>query len=571
MDYWEKRQEEMYKAGEMQVNQYFTRLEKAFNQAKRELQKTIEAFYFRYAKENGLSYAEAQKRLNAAELGDLQDYIGLVMQNIGKYNQTVNNLSVKARVTRYQALEAQIDAILRQLYAVDYEAMAEQTMQEVYEESYYQTWYNIDQYQGFHSEFAQMEPRAIQTLLEYPFNGAAFSSRLWKQKDHLQTQLMEAVTTMMIQGKHPKMLAADFAKKMNSKKFAAYRLLHTESSFLMSEATHAGYKEDGVKKYQILATLDSKTCGMCGDLDRKVYEVGKEVVGVNMPPFHPLCRCTDTPYYDDTDRTDMTRAARDPETGKSYKVPADMTYNEWKKEYLGVESDSVWSTAKRKAKGALLNAKVVSFDELPRDISETFRDGLKAADSQVTKLLEAEIGETDFYLTESRKSEYIKGINAVGISKNADPSTLAHELFHKIDTHYGVTGGSTLIGAFEDDFKKIDNIVSALSDQFPDAFELSYEGHKRLKEPYRGVSDIISALTNGEINFGYGHSKKYWSRNDQIRMQEIWAQCGRIYFSNDPKVVDMAETLFPSGTSRVKLRIRRLVKNVERQTNKRAK
>ena len=191
MSYWEERQEEMYKAGEMQVNQYFTRLEKAFNQAKRELQKTIELFYFRYAEENGLSYAEAQKRLNAAELGDLQDYIDLVMQNIGKYNQTVNNMSIKARITRYQALEAQIDAILRQLYAVDYEAMAEQTMQEVYEESYYRTWYNIDQYRGFHSEFAQVEPRTIQTLLEYPFNGAVFSSRLWKQKDHLQAQLME--------------------------------------------------------------------------------------------------------------------------------------------------------------------------------------------------------------------------------------------------------------------------------------------------------------------------------------------------------------------------------------------
>ena len=41
MSYWEKRQEEAYKAGEMQVNQYFMRLEKAFNQAKRELQKTV--------------------------------------------------------------------------------------------------------------------------------------------------------------------------------------------------------------------------------------------------------------------------------------------------------------------------------------------------------------------------------------------------------------------------------------------------------------------------------------------------------------------------------------------------
>lgn len=336
MTYWEERQEDMYKAGEMLVNQYFTRLEKAFNQTKRELQKTIEAFYFWYAEENGLSYAAAQKRLDAEELGELKDYIDLVMQNIGKYNQTINNMSIKARITRYQALEAQIDALLRQLYAIDYQAETEKTMQEVYGESYYRTWYNIDQYHGFHSNFAQVDPRVVQKLLEYPFNGTAFSSRLWKQKDHLQAQLMEAVTTMMIQGKHPSTLTKEFAKKMNSKKFDAYRLLHTESSFLSSQATHAGYKEDGVEKYEILATLDSKTCGICGDLDSKVYEVGKEVVGVNMPPFHPLCRCTTVPHYDDTPAEDLTRAARDAD-GNPIEVPADMSYPEWKKRFLNAE------------------------------------------------------------------------------------------------------------------------------------------------------------------------------------------------------------------------------------------
>lgn len=339
MDYWETRQAEMYQAGEMRVNQYFARLEKAFNQTKRELQKTIEAFYFRYAKENGLSYAEAQKRLDKEELGELKDFIALAMQNIGKYNQTVNNMSIKARITRYQALEAEVDAILRQLYAVDYEAMAEETMREVYEESYYRTWYNIDQYRGFHAAFSKVEPRIVETLLEYPFNGANFSSRLWKQKDHLQTQLMESLTTMMIQGRHPSTLAKDFAKKMQSKKFDAYRLLHTESSFLMSEATHAGYKEDGVEKYQILATLDSKTCGVCGDLDRKVYEVDKAVVGVNMPPFHPLCRCTDTPYREGVDHSSLTRTARDAD-GNYIDVPADMTYKEWRKKFIEKASDS---------------------------------------------------------------------------------------------------------------------------------------------------------------------------------------------------------------------------------------
>lgn len=334
MGYWEDRQESMYRAGEMQVNQYFSELEKAFNQTKHELQKTVESFYFRYAEENGLSFIEAQKRLNKAEVGELDDFISLVMENIGRYNQTVNNMSIKARITRYQALEAQVDAILRQLYAVDYEAKAGETMQDVYESTYYRTWYNIDQYRGFHSAFAQVEPGAVEKLLEYPFNGANFSSRLWKQKDHLQTVLMESITTLMIQGVPPQNLADDFAKKMKSKKFDAYRLLHTESSFLMSMATHAGYREDGVEKYQILATLDSKTCDICGGLDGNVYETDKAVTGVNMPPFHCFCRCTDVPYYDDTDLTDVTRAARDPETGEIYEVPADMTYKEWHAEYI---------------------------------------------------------------------------------------------------------------------------------------------------------------------------------------------------------------------------------------------
>lgn len=351
MDYWQKRQEAMYKAGEMQVNQYFKRLEKAFNQTKRELQKTIEAFYFRYAEENGLSFAAAQKQLNAEELGELKDFIALAMDNIGKYNQQVNNMSLKARVTRYQALEMQVDAILRQLYAIDYQAESEKTMQEVYEDTYYRTWYSIDQYHGFHQAFAQVEPRTVEKLLEYPFNGAAFSSRLWKQKDHLQTQLTEAVTTMLIQGRHPSTLTKEFAKKMQTKKFDAYRLLHTESSFLMSEATHAGYKEDGVEKYEILATLDSKTCEICGELDGNVYEVGEEITGVNMPPFHPLCRCTDVPHYADTPTKGMARVARDPGTGKTYEVPADMTYKQWHEQYVEKNPD------KRLAERKLRNKK----------------------------------------------------------------------------------------------------------------------------------------------------------------------------------------------------------------------
>ena len=119
MEYWEKRQTDLYKAGEKRVNEYYRDLEKAFEQAKRDIRRVIDTFYGRYASENGISYAEARKRLSKAEIGDLKEFISLVFGSIGEKDTEVINRSIKARITRYEALELQIDAILRRLYSRD--------------------------------------------------------------------------------------------------------------------------------------------------------------------------------------------------------------------------------------------------------------------------------------------------------------------------------------------------------------------------------------------------------------------------------------------------------------------
>ena len=526
MGYWKERQEAMYKAGEMQVNQYFTRLEKAFNQTKKELQKTIEAFYFQYAEENGLSYAAAQRRLNAQEMGELQDFIDLAMQNIGKYNQTVNNLSIKSRITRYQALEAQADAILRQLYAVDYQAKAEKVMQEVYEDSYYRTWYNADQYRGYHASFAQVDPRSVEKLLEYPFNGASFSSRLWKQKDHLQTQLMEAVTTMMIQGRHPQTLTAEFAKKMQSKKFDAYRLLHTESSFLMSEAAHAGYREDGVEKYQILATLDGKTCGVCGDLDSKVHEVEKAVVGVNMPPFHTLCRCTDTPYYDDMDFSDMPRAARDPETGKVYEVPGGMTYNEWKAMVSGDKSGLQEVTPDVKMKVKAEELKVENFPDSFNGKTERkntqalvdYVNSLESADANVValynsmaKLENIESRNIPFKISHAKDHAVTTYTNRIsgnlaevkltipklqGDDLAGQVNTMLHEEMHLMDL-YGRTDPTKSGNWFSTSRRSLVDVFKNTSDSIGDDVSELFKQHN---QEWKRVCDEVSTKYNNLAN-----------------------------------------------------------------------
>lgn len=227
-------------------------------------------------------------------------------------------------------MEKQIDATIQQLYALEYEYKGKELLKEVYSDSYYKTWYNIDVYTGFHAEFAQINPAYVEELIKYPFNGAGFSTRLWKQKDYMIQALNESITTMLVQGKNPNTLYKDFAKKFKTKEFEAYRLLHTEGSFIIEQGTLSSYKEDGVEKYQILATLDSKTSEICQEQDNNTYDVDKAVVGINYPPFHAFCRTTTTPDYDD-DKVGL-RVARD-EKGNTYKVPSDMSYKQWKEKY----------------------------------------------------------------------------------------------------------------------------------------------------------------------------------------------------------------------------------------------
>lgn len=344
--YWQERQEQKYLIAEKKIDAYYEGLKRSFEQAKKEIHSVIADFYMRYADENGLTFTEAQKALSKAEIGSLKAFISKVNRHMGEYSQELNNMSIKARMSPYQATEMQIDAILQELYTIEYKIKGEELFKEIYEDSYYRTWFNIDQYHGFHQEFAQIASSVVEELVKYPFNGANFSSRLWKQKDHMLQRLNESLTTMLVQGKNPKTLSDGFSKAFGTKEFEAYRLLHTEGSFMSEQGTLAAYKEDGVDRYQFLATLDGKTSDICREADGEIYEVERAVVGVNYPPLHNFCRSTTVPYYEDG--VGGARAARDPVTGKPYKVPADMTYKNWHTEYIAGNPEAVLTEQKWK-------------------------------------------------------------------------------------------------------------------------------------------------------------------------------------------------------------------------------
>jgi hypothetical protein len=131
----------------------------------------------------------------------------------------------------------------------------------------------------------------------------------------------------------------------------------TESAYFASAAQRDSYRELGVDKYEIVATLDSHTSETCRSLDGKVFDMTVYEPGATAPPFHPFCRTATAPWF--PDGGDLFepggRAARG-EDGNTYHVPADMTYAEWEEKF--VFGGSAWRDiiGKETAQGVSISA-----------------------------------------------------------------------------------------------------------------------------------------------------------------------------------------------------------------------
>ena len=131
--------------------------------------------------------------------------------------------------------------------------------------------------------------------------------------------------------------AKAIAKDFNTTVNRAATLVYTETAHAASMAQKAGFEELGVEEFEIVATLDNVTSEICQEMDGKHLPMSEFIAGVTAPPFHPNCRSVTAPYLDDEyiELTgDRTRAARDPETGKTVYVEK-MTYPRMEKGVCG--------------------------------------------------------------------------------------------------------------------------------------------------------------------------------------------------------------------------------------------
>ncbi len=337
-EYWRRRFSLLEEAAHREAERTDELLGEAYRSAALSVQKELDAWFGRFAGANGLTLAEAKKRLSGRELEEFrwtaEQYAKAAQQaNLSEeWQRKLENASARFHVSRLEAVELQIGQQVELLFGNQLDAL-DGLLRRVVSDGVTHGAYEIQKGLGLGWDFAALDQKRLDALLKKPWttDGKTFRDRCWANKaglaDGIQTELVQG----LLRGDAPQKTAEAIRKRFGTSRYQARRLVYTETSWFSAVSASQTYAGLGVEEVELLGTLDGRTCSVCGAMDGRVLPLSQLQPGVTAPPFHPNCRCTTCPHYADEEAAGK-RAARGAD-GKVYEVPESMTYEEWKKTF----------------------------------------------------------------------------------------------------------------------------------------------------------------------------------------------------------------------------------------------
>lgn len=338
-EYWKQRFTQLEAAQNRKGATAYLEMEKQYKAAQNELEAQIARWYQRFADSNGISLAQAKQWLKGQDLAefkwDVKEYIKYGKENAinGAWMQELENASSKFHISRLEALQIQTQNSLETMFAQQMGTM-KKALSDVYASGYYHTAYTVQQGFRLGWDIAGLDQAQIEKVLSKPWavDGYNFSTRIWNSKTKLIGEVHNELSKNLLTGADPQKAIDSLAKKMGTSKSNAGRLVMTEQAYFSSAAQKDCFNDLDVEEYEIVATLDSHTSDICRSLDGKVFKMSDYKPGVTAPPFHVYCRSTTAPHFKDNFNAGE-RAARGAD-GKTYYVPDDVTYSEWKRAFV---------------------------------------------------------------------------------------------------------------------------------------------------------------------------------------------------------------------------------------------
>lgn len=335
--YWKERFSILNQASAEYGQAVYVQIESAFAAAQRDIQRDIDAWYARFAGNNGITLPEAKKLLNSRELSELKwdigQYIKYGKQNAidGKWAKQLENASARFHITRLEALQLRTQQALEKAFGNELDAVDDMIRRTVTND-YYRTAFELQRGIGVGFDIGEISSRELDRIVKKPWtaDGRTFSDRIWAKKQQMIGDLHNELTRCCIYGRSQKDAIARLEqyvdKNVKNAKYCARRIVVTEQAYFSSRSQYDALKELNVVEYEI--DLPTTGCDICREMNGRHFPMSAYEVGSTAPPFHPNCENGGIiPYFDDNEFAL-------PDGKETKTLSEDTSFEEWERKFV---------------------------------------------------------------------------------------------------------------------------------------------------------------------------------------------------------------------------------------------
>ena len=304
-DYWLQREQENLKIYITEEAEYQKEIDRIYQEMLDACQKDIESFYAKYASAEGISLAEAKKRVSQHDVKAFERTAARYVKEknfSAKANEELRLYNATMRINRLEMLKANIG-----LETIAGHNELEKFMAGILKG---RTEDELKRQAGILGKTIKNNAAKANAIVNGSFrvdkvgNQSTFSDRIWQYQDIMRQDLGKLLQQGLIQGKGARALASDLRKYLvgdKTGKGATYnieRLMRTELARVQTEAQKQSFVRNGFEYYEFICNHNGNTCSICSSLNGKHFKVADMMPGDNAPPVHPNCRCSTAAWED---------------------------------------------------------------------------------------------------------------------------------------------------------------------------------------------------------------------------------------------------------------------------------
>lgn len=295
-NYWREREERQRKLNIKNEAEYQKKLDDIYADMLENIEKEINGFYVKYAKSEGITMAEAKKRISEIDIESYAKKAKRYVKNKDlskKANDEMRYYNAAMKINRLELLKANIGMHLvggyDELEKIFGDAFTQRTEEEMRKQA------------GILGKTIQNNGEKTEVIVNASYKNATWSERIWAHQSMLKSEIDKLLQEGLIQGKHPSVLARHLEKRFGVSESNAMRLMVTELARVQTEAQKQSFIQNGFEEYEYIACEKADACSQCRSLDGKVFKVEDMMPGENAPPMHPYCHCSTAAHMDDND------------------------------------------------------------------------------------------------------------------------------------------------------------------------------------------------------------------------------------------------------------------------------